>query len=206
MSIEKVEELVLRKARGEADALLAEAQQQAQQRLQQAETDVRRRNQEEVERYRRGLQEEADRELAARTTEHNRELLVERNRLLGEVRQKAEARIAQRPQPQYRQWLAQQLRQLTDTKEGELLCRGDDREIIAELLKDLAGQGVSLSLTLSSEELQAAGGFVVRCPEYDVDVTLERQLRALWPDVLPEVANRLFGQPGNGSGQDENDQ
>ncbi|MCK4300453.1 MAG: hypothetical protein KAX80_13005 [Planctomycetes bacterium] len=200
MSIEKVEELILRQAREEADSLLEEAQQQAQRHLRQTEAQLRQRNQQELERYRRQLQEDSDRELAARTTEHNRELLVERNRLLGEVRRKAEARIAQRPQPQYRRWLAQQLRQLTDTKEGELLCRGDDRETIAELLEELAGQGVRLNLTLSSEELQSAGGFVVRCPEYDVDVTLESQLRALWPHLLPEVANRLFGEPGNRGG------
>ena len=200
MSIQKVEELILRQARQEADSLLEEAQQQAQRHVHQTEAQLRQRNQQELERYRRQLQEDSDRELAARTTEHNRELLVERNRLLGEVRQKAEARIAQRPQPQYRRWLAQQLRQLTDTKEGELLCRGDDHETIAELLEELAGQGVRLNLTLSSEELQSAGGFVVRCSEYDVDVTLESQLRALWPGLLPEVANRLFGEPGNRGG------
>ena len=197
MSIEKVEELILRQAREEADSLLEEAQQQGQRHVRQTEAQLRQRNQEELGRYRRQLQEDSDRELAARTTEHNRELLVERNRLLGEVRQKAEARIAQRPQPQYRRWLAQQLRQLTDTKEGELLCRGDDRETIAELLEELAGQGVRLNVALSSEELQSAGGLVVRCSEYDVDVTLGSQLRALWPGLLPEVANRLFGEPGN---------
>lgn len=200
MSIQKVEELILRQAREEADSILEEAQQQAQRYVRQTEAQLRQRNQQELQRYRRQLQEDSDRELAARTTEHNRELLVERNRLLGEVRQKAEARIAQRPQPQYRRWLAQQLRQLTDTKEGELLCRGDDRETIAELLEELAGQGVRLNLTLSSEELQSAGGLVVRCSEYDVDVTLESQLRALWPDLLAEVANRLFGEPGNRGG------
>ncbi len=200
MSIEKVEELILRQAREETDSLLEEAQQQAQRHVRQTEAQLRQRNQQELERYRRQVQEDSDRELAARTTEHNRELLVERNRLLGEVRQKAEARIAQRPQPQYRRWLAQQLRQLTDTKEGELLCRGDDHETIAGLLEELAGQEVRLNLTLSSEELQSAGGFVVRCLEYDVDVTLESQLRALWPGLLPEVANRLFGEPGNRGG------
>jgi len=199
VSIEKVEQLILTKAREEAEALLAEAQKQAATRLRDAEARLRRRNQEEVERYRRQLQEEADRELAASTTEHNRKLLTERNRLLAEVRQRAEARVAERPQPAYRRWLAHQLRGLAGVGEGELICRSDDREPIGELLKELTDHAVSLELTLSAEELQSAGGFVVRCTEYDVDVTLESQLRALWPDVLPRVVTQLFGGPQGGS-------
>ena len=194
MSIERVEQLVLTKAREEAEALLAEAQKQAAAQLQEAEARLRRRNQEELERYRRQLQEEADRELAASTPEHNLQLLPQPNRLLGEVRLRAEARTAERPQPEYCRWLGYQLRQLTEVKQGELVCPADDRECLGELLKELADQGVRLELTLSSEELRSAGGFVVRCAEYDVDVTLERQLRALWPDVLPQVADRLFGE------------
>jgi len=200
VSIERVEELVLAKAREEAEALLAEARKQAAAQLEETEARLRRRNQEELERYRRQLQEEADRELAAGTTEHNRQLLVQRNRLLSEVRRRAEARIAERPQPAYRRWLAHQLRQLGEVKQGELVCRADDRDSISQLLQELAEEGVRLDLTLSPEELQSAGGFVVRCAEYDVDVTLESQLRALWPGVLPQVVDRLFGEHGNGKG------
>jgi vacuolar-type H+-ATPase subunit E/Vma4 len=55
-------------------------------------------------------------------------------------------------------------------------------------------------LSLSSDDLQASGGFVVRSAEYDVDVTLASQLEALWPDLLPGVAVKLFGQPGDRKG------
>lgn len=203
MSIEKVEELVLGKAREEAEALLAEARGQAERRLREAEDELRRRNRDELARYQRQLQEETERELAARSTEHNRQLLTERNRLLQEVRRRAEGLIAERPQPHYRDWLARQLRQLTEVRQGELVCRADDREIIGQLLQELVREGVQLHLTLSSEELSAAGGFVVRCPEYDVDVTLESQLRALWPGVLGEVAAMLFGPPERRRGMTE---
>ena len=201
MSVEKVEELVLGKARQEAEALVAEARRQAQSRLQEAEAELRQRNGEESARYQRQLQEETDRELAARSTEHNRQLLTERNRLLQEVRQRAQHLIAERPQPHYRRWLARQLRQLSDLGQGELICRDDDRECIAELLQELASEGVRLDLTLPSEGLSAAaGGFVVCCPDYDVDVTLESQLRALWSEVVAEVAARLFGSAARGDG------
>ena len=200
MSAEKVEELVLQKARQEAEVVTAEARKRVAAHLAQAEAEVRRRGQDELERFRRQLQEELDRELAARVAEHNQQLLVQRNRLLGAVRQRAEQAIGARPQPQYRNWLAQQLRQLGDVKQGELICRGDDRQAVQELLGEVAAAGVRLDLTLSSDDLQAAGGFRVRCAEYDVDVTLESQLQALWPDLLRSVAARLFGQPGGAGG------
>jgi vacuolar-type H+-ATPase subunit E/Vma4 len=200
MSAEKVEELVLQRARQEAEVVVAEAKERVAAHLAQAEGEMRRRGQEELGRFRRQLQEELDRELAARVAEHNQQLLVQRNRLLGAVRQRAEQAIGARPQPQYRNWLAQQLRQLGDVKQGELICRGDDRQTVQEVLGKLASAGVRLNLTLSSENLQASGGFRVRCSEYDVDVTLESQLQALWPDLARSVAARLFGQPGGAGG------
>ena len=200
MSVEKVEELVLQKARQEAEAVTAEARKRVAAHLAQAEAELRRRGQEELERFRRQLQEELDRELAARSAEHNQQLLIQRNRLLGAVRERAEQAIGARPQPQYRNWLAQQLRQPAGVKQGELVCRGDDHQTVQELLGELAAAGVRLDLTLSSDDLQAAGGFRVRCSEYDVDVTLESQLQALWPDLARSVAARLFGRPGGAGG------
>ena len=195
MSIEKVAEIVLEKARREAEALLTEAQKRAETLLRETEAQLRQRDQGELERYRNSLREEADRSLSARTAEHNRELLVLRNGLLAEVRTQAQNRIAQQPQPQYRQWLTQQLRQLTDIPQGEIRCRADDRQLIGQIREELASQGVALGLELSANELPSAGGFVVSCPEYDLDVTLESQLRLLWGEVLPEVVVGLFG-PG----------
>lgn len=194
MSIEKVEQLVLGKAREEAEALLEQAQRHAKARLEQTEARLRQHNQEELERHRRQLEEEADRELAARTTEHNRELLAQRNRLLQQVHEQAQVHVAQRPQPQYRQWLGHQLRQLTDVERGEVLCRSDDRELIGQILAELAAEGIELKLTLASGELGASGGLIVSCPEYDVNVTLESQLGMLWQEMLPQVAGRLFGR------------
>jgi vacuolar-type H+-ATPase subunit E/Vma4 len=200
MSADTVEELVLRKARQEAEEVVASARERVADHLRESEEQLRRRNKEELERYRRQLQEETDRELAARVAEHNQQLLAQRNRLLAEVRQRAEKAIEARPQPQYRGWLAQQLRQLVEVKEGELLSRGDDRQAVEELLGELAAEGVRLTLSLSSDDLQAPGGFLVRSAEYDVDVTLASQLEALWPELLPGVAARLFGQSGDRKG------
>jgi len=197
MSVEKVEELVLQKARQEAEAVIAEAQKRVARHLAEAEAQLRQRGQEDLERFRRQEQEELDRELAARVAEHNQQLLTQRNRLLAEVRRRAQAAIGARPQPQYRGWLAQQLRQLADVKQGELVCRGEDRQVVQELLGESAAAGVQVNVTLSADDLQASGGFQVRCAEYDVDLTLESQLQVLWPAHLPGVAARLFGRSGD---------
>jgi len=193
MSIEKVETLVLRKAREEADSLLAQAQEDACKKLARTEQKLKQSTEEELERFRRQLQEESDRQLASRTTEHRRELLAERNRILNEVRLRARELVAKREQPQYRNWLAAQLRQLGDVPEGKIHCRADDRAIVEELLDELAREGVKLKLSLSDEELQTAGGLVVSCPEYDLDMTLESRLESLWQESLPAVIEQLGG-------------
>jgi vacuolar-type H+-ATPase subunit E/Vma4 len=76
----------------------------------------------------------------------------------------------------------------TGVSEGELILNKRDRDKVGKkIIERLNGK-----LTLSKENIDAKGGFVLRQGSVEINSTLERMVDSIKEEVTPEIVETLF--------------
>ena len=187
MSLEKIKETVLAKARAEAEALLAEARKAADSAARQGESRLRADHQHRVQGMQTELGSGVDRELAAREAELRRDLLEHQNKVLDELFEQVLDAIVNRPDSGYRAWLGRQLAAAASIGSGRIVCNERDRAAVGELLA-----GVQGSPELSDENADIVGGFLLEGDRFDLDFSVDTLVAALRKELLPSISAELF--------------
>lgn len=184
MTIERIERHILEKARAEADRMLREARDAAQARIGEARERHARQLQGQVAALKEDLARHHQQELAKLRTEERAELLRIKTDIIDRVFDAAGTRLAQ--DDRYLHWLRRKLEAARGVS-GSLLCRAEDTELVARLLKETGRQ----DLSVSHETVRIRGGWFLRTDKYDLDLTLDAELASLREVVLPELARRI---------------
>ncbi|MDD2295411.1 MAG: V-type ATP synthase subunit E [Eubacteriales bacterium] len=104
--------------------------------------------------------------------------------------EEALAELRKLPEDRYLQLLAHKLEEM-DYREGEIVLNKSDRDAIGEKLLEQVNRD-GRHFVLSSDTLDALGGFVLRIGRIELDSTLEMMVSSVREAVMPEVVSALF--------------
>lgn len=184
MSLERIQRHIVEQAKDRAREQVAGALRAAEGQL----AEARRREEELLAEQLKGLDAELERrrqqETAKVRAEHRAELLRIKTGIIEKVFAEAREKILK--SELYRKWLREKLAAL-EVKSGRIVCRGEDREMIRQLLGELKLSG----LTFAEDGNPTEAGFVMRTEKYDLDVTLGAELADLREKLTGELVDRL---------------
>ena len=184
MSLDKIEKHILEQARQEADVLLENARKERSERL----AEVQEREKETLEQQVKGLEHSLERERQQATAKERARQRAEILRMKTDIIDGVfrDAKEKSLGSAAYREWLKKRLLEM-DVKEGDILCREADRQMMAELLKEVGLEG----LGVAGEGQAPTGGFLARTGKYELDVTLDGELAGLREELVGELAQAL---------------
>ena len=171
---------LLQRAREEADAILAEADLQAEKMRQS---------------YERRLQEEEPEVLRRRRIVADMDVqrleLGARREVIGKTFETALGVLRALPAEKYEAFVTALLENAMITKSEEVLVGRKEKVVTAAWLEKF-NKAHDASLTLSSEKLNEAGGFVLSQGRVDVNCTFDMLVHSLTEDLEADVVERLF--------------
>jgi vacuolar-type H+-ATPase subunit E/Vma4 len=196
MSIDNIKKQVLDAARAEADDIVSTAQDAANERVEEARTEHAARKRNAVEAAEAALQRRLGQAVTAKRAANKLAILSQRSKLLDDAFEQAVRQATRDRDASYAAWLNAELESVADHA-GELRPAAADRERLEAALEEMKADGRASGLTLSEENTNALGGFVLAGDAFDLDHTLDAQLDALKTELLPELARRAFGTEDN---------
>jgi len=123
------------------------------------------------------------------------ELSGVKNELINRVFDEVLKRLKQLSDDEYEQLFE---RWLADVGEGggEIVVNERDLKRLSGGMLDRINSSLKEEdrFTLCSEPQEMAGGFILRRKGFEIDMRLESMLQSLREEILPEVAERLFGE------------
>jgi V/A-type H+-transporting ATPase subunit E len=192
MSLDTVVEDIREEAEREADEIEAEAEERAEAIIAEAEADAEE-IRDEIERETdREIEQEREQKLSGAKLEAKQARLEARRSVLQEVREDAEAAIADLEEGREeltRALLDDAAAEFAEGASVEVYGRADDRELIESILADYDGYEYA-------GEFDCLGGVVVESSESRVRVknTFDSVLADVWEDNLKTVSDRLFDE------------
>ena len=190
MTLEKIQDHVLQKARAEAAALVDEARKKADAELAAARDEADRKLKAALDRLQAELDGALDREVSGLRASRGQEILVDKSRVLDDAFKRAAERLL--ASPAYWDLVRRRLAELAGQK-GELLCRAEHRDAVAKLVDELHRETGGKMPPLAKDSANILGGFILRGERVDIDFTLESELAVLRERILPELAAKAFG-------------
>ncbi len=197
MSLQKLIASIDGEAGAEADRILGGAREEAEQIQQQAGAQA----QAEAEKLKKAQLEHCQKEAAQRLSQAR---LQARNRIL-EVRQelvddafaRAHAVLCTMDDDAYRTWMKRQILNLYQSTDETLVVSAKDRERLTEpwvqeINEALAHEGKEGPVTFEFTAGHIDGGFLLKHPKYEVDMSFRALLEALKTQIRAEVAAALF--------------
>ncbi len=178
-----IEEQAKEEARRITDAAKREAEEKRKEILQKGESDG-------AESYRRLL--------AVAGLEGRKERLKAKQDMVENAFKAAMERIISMPDAKYQKFLEDMVVSAAEKGEGELLLSEKDlsrmdRQFIESINKKLEHEGKNGNLKMSQKTIRAAGGFILKCGEMEINSTLEILFGMLRPELENEIVDILFG-------------
>jgi len=193
MSLERIREAILSKAREEAQRIGADAARRHDERLAAATEAIEAEFARRLERARQHTQRESDRDVTQARSGHNLALLKLRNRILSEVFEEAARQLAALPDDAYRDYVRGRMREVPPGLAGQLLCSARDEQRLAPLLEEFnAGRPPEARLALVPGDVPSLGGVIVRTEKFEIDLSLDTQVQQLREELAPQLAQALF--------------
>ncbi len=193
MSLERIRQAILTKARQEAEKIESEARVRREEELAAAGRSLQEEFEHHYQRASEDAQREGERQVVHRRYERNMELLRQRNALLDELFQRAARRLADCPDGRYREVVRGWMREIPPDAAGEVLCSERDAERLAPLIEDLnRSREADARLRLVPGERPAAGGVIFRTQSFEVDLSLDSRMARSREELTSKVAEILF--------------
>ena len=193
MSLERIRETILSKARQEAEGVLSDARKRHEAQLAAARDSLQKEFAARLERAKQQARQECDREAAHKRSQHNLALLKLRNSILNDVFDDAAQRLLALPDDEYRQYVRLRMGDVPAELGGELLCKKSDEKRLAPLVEEMnKARPVDAQLKLIPGDTPALGGVILRTQKFELDLSLDTQLAQLRDELAPEVAKGLF--------------
>lgn len=198
MSLEQILDKIIADAKAEAATIEAKGTEDAERILAAGAAEAKDMQDRLVAKARQDAEERAARTLTLARLEARNLKLSAKQEAIDEAFAAALAHLRQLPEARYRQIMVQQLLAAVQSGREEIILSQHDRgrlgnTLVAEANAALAGAGKPAALTLSTETRPIVAGFILRSGDVEVNCTFETALRLVHDDLVPEVAERLFG-------------
>ena len=187
MSIEKIVDKILSEANEEAAEVLDKAKDEKANKLKEAKIKAK----ELIENAKVKGQEDSEllvsRRISVAELEVRKMKLQTKQQLILKCFDLALEKLANLKEEDYIELMVDAISQ-TGVSEGELILNKRDRDKVGEkIIERLDGK-----LTLSKENIDAKGGFVLRQGSVEINSTLERMVDSIKEEVTPKVVETLF--------------
>ncbi|NLY70100.1 MAG: hypothetical protein GX076_00180 [Clostridiales bacterium] len=187
MSIEKIVEKILSEANQEAAKVLDRAKEEKANKLEEAKKkadqlieDAKKRGKEDSELL-------VSRRISVAELEARKMKLQTKQQIIQKCFDLALEKLANLKEEDYINLMVDAISQ-TGVSEGELILNKRDRDKVGKkIIERLNGK-----LTLSKENIDAKGGFVLRQGSVEINSTLERMVDSIKEEVTPEIVETLF--------------
>jgi vacuolar-type H+-ATPase subunit E/Vma4 len=183
-----LEQTVAKKAQAEADAILSESRQKADALWEKESTLLREEHQRRMAALEAQLGAELDRQTGDHEAQNRLRLLGVKNEIIESVFRAAAEGVRKLPNDGYKRWLQDQLLRLPADQPLQVTANAADLSIVAQIVKDIGRP----NLTVASEAVPLAGGFVARGGRNDLDFSIEAVMSVLRESLAEDVAARLF--------------
>jgi V/A-type H+/Na+-transporting ATPase subunit E len=197
MSLQKLIESIQHDAQEEADKIVAHAEAEAARILDAARVvtnaDVKRQTEVEVARCRSvGSQSISQARLAAR----NRLLDIEQEQI-DLVMDEVLNRLDSLEDETYLEWMKQAILDVVRSGDDRVVVRSQDRERLSDAWRLELEEALQERQGLESIEIEytdeaIGGGFILRHPSYDIDMTYLEVVKSLWNERRADIAQMLF--------------
>ncbi|MBS3761840.1 MAG: hypothetical protein KGZ25_00930 [Planctomycetes bacterium] len=193
MTVERIREAVLSEAREEAEEIVREAQELHDSRLESKKKEIDRELEGRYEQKGRRAEQEQERRVMNRRSEHNLKLLQMRNSILDDLFKRAGQRVAELPDDQYRELLAEWMDEIPGGTEGKVLCREKDADRVRPLIDELNQEReADAQLELVPGDDPELGGVIFQTEKLEVDLSVKSRVNSLQEELAPEIAAEIF--------------
>jgi V/A-type H+-transporting ATPase subunit E len=183
-----LEKAVEKKAREQADAILAKARKDADARLRRDSEHLREEHAHRLDLLGRELEADLDRQVGDGETKNRREVLRVKNEIMSELFDRALDGIVSLPGNGYAQWLGAQLKKLPNQgKDMVLRVNPRDKDLLAQQAKAL---GIVAPVADQDDSLR--GGFVAQGKGRDLVFTTTSLMQAIRDTLSEKVVSALF--------------
>ncbi len=194
MALEEISKAVLESVQREAELIIKSAQKEAEEKKKSAQRSA----EEKAERVYQISIRNIDEEMARKSVQVqgliNKEILKEKNIIINQVFQKAKDNILKTSGQEYQQLMERLLtHSIPQGAKGQIRVHKEDLELFKNLVNKLnASHGVQLSID-ENNKLSSRGGFIFASEGYQIDQTLDTILGDLQRELVPVIAQKLFG-------------
>jgi len=193
MSLEHVVDDIKDEARARADEIRADAEEEAEAIIAEAEADAEAIKNERAAEVERQIDQEREQALSSANLEAKQQRLEARRDVLADVREEVEAALVELSGDRRRSLtealIANAATEFDDDATVTVYGRGDDQELIEEILTDYDGFSVG-------GDRDCLGGVIVESDTARVRVnnTFDSVLDTVWDENLKELSEHLFEQ------------
>jgi len=195
MEAEQVIQKILSDAQAEADKIVKEAQAQAAAEKTGADAQLAEYRQQAESLAQQAAEDEKSHILAAARMEAAKEYLAEKTRILDAVFKRAEQRLAELPDDEYRQLMGRLMAEAVETGEEEVLIGKSESRIDQGFINEVNGKltgDKKGNLKLASERHDLPGGFVLRRGKIKTNVSPAVLLEQARNALVIDLAKTLF--------------
>lgn len=198
--IEKIITRITSEAEKEASVIVEEARAKAEQMLRDTQQEAARLKEQLSQKNRENAELRLQRARTAEETVAKKALLSEKQAILAEVFERAEAALCALPENSAIEFLAKTAAAASRTGREELILSPEDysrfgQRVLAAALPLLSERGLPCGMSLSAEprELEGGGGIVLRDGNVEINCSFGALIAGIKNDVTPEAARILFG-------------
>lgn len=195
MNAEQVVKKILSEANEQAQAIAQQAAQKRDQQLRQLDEELTAYRAETERLACEAAEDRQARMLAAARMDNSRAMLAAKVELLDEAFRKAQERIVQLPDEQYKALMTTLMKQAVQTGDEEVVVAKGERRITDEFVKQInrqLGTGFKGNLRLSDKHADIKGGFLLARGKVQMNASVEVLVDRLRETMETELAAKLF--------------
>jgi len=195
MEAQQVIEKIRSDAQAEADKIIKKAEAKAAAEKKQADAELGDYRQQAETLAQQAAEDEKSHILAAARMEAAKEYLAEKTKILDAVFQRAEQRLKELPDEEYRTLMGRLMVEAVETGEEEVLIGKDETRIDQNFINEINGKlegDKQRSLKLADERHDLPGGFVLRRGKIKTNVSPAVLLEQARNALVIDLAKTLF--------------
>lgn len=196
MSLDRIKNSIIGKARKEAGAIIEEAEENLRRKVESARATLKNDFEQRLKIGEAALEEEKNREIVSLRAGYRMQLLTTKNQILDRIFDQAIHRIMTSPDETYLALLEKWIPKIDPNLPGQLLVNKSDlnrigQEVMERInrLRKKEGQ-----IILSPDPVDIKGGFILKTEKFDVDYTLDTLIENLRGELAPIIAKELFDE------------
>ena len=193
MGLEKIRQAVLSEAKAEATRIIDDAKKSRGDFLKLKKEAAEQEFDRLCKLRMQAIEEEHNRKLIQIKGAAGKQVLDKRNDLLKSLFEKAKKEIQAWPQEKYAEVMGRLIEKSAGRYTGKIRVSPEEKAIFGKVLSKLnEGRGDARITLDESASLPEGGGFIFVGADFEVDQTVDTQLKEIEHDLLPAIAADLF--------------